>query len=271
MKIFSPAKKNFSPSSRSLRDGTIVKELMPLTCLFLMAVLFSVTLSAQQTVSITTVSPDFVKVNQAYANAKNLRMNINYSLYADYSSMEKQQNEDGVFMRQNKNTYSEMFGIISLNNSKACITLDKTEKNMVVSDPHENKVKNPGEVDIDSLLTVCSSISVEEKENGIKLYKMRFDNSLYMQYASVDILINTKTWFFQKIVLYFREETSFAADGKTKVKSAPRLEITYSAVEINPAFEPGQFSETNFIITSGKKITCAPAFASYHLINNKLQ
>lgn len=225
---------------------------------------------AQQVVKPEVASADFARINQAYANSKKLKMDVSYALFSSYTSTTAFENEKGVFMKQNNSIYTELLGITSLSNSNVSLTIDANEKTMVVADPASKKATMPGEVDLDTLLKICSSIECIDYEGNTKFYKLHFDKSSFFQYNAIDIYFDKQTNLLSKLVLYFRVETDLDETDNVHVKDRPRLEITYSSIDTAPVFEAGQFSESRYIRMSGKKITCTSSYASYHLINHKL-
>ncbi len=227
-------------------------------------------LHAQQLVTPEKASADFVHINEAYSNTKKLKMDLSYVLYPSYTATVPFENEKGVFMKQNNNTYSELLGITSLSNSKVSVSIDQAEQTIVVTDPPAKKTEIPGAVDFDSLLKKCSSIEYLELEGNGKCYKLRFDNTSFFQYNEIDVFFDGQTFLLNKLNLYFREEVDLNPDDANHLKDHPRLEISYSSIDTAPVFAPGQFSETRYINMAGKNITCTSAYTTYRLINHKL-
>jgi hypothetical protein len=225
---------------------------------------------AQQPVKAEVASADFVRINEAYSNSKKLKMDVSYVLYESYTSATPFENEKGVFMKQNNSIYTELLGITSLSNSKVSLAIDANEKTMIVSDPASKRKDTPGEVDLDTLLKICSSITYSELEDGIKFYKLRFDNAVFSQYNAIDIYFDGKTFLLTRLVLYFREELDLNESDNVHIKDHPRLEISYSSIDTSPEFDAAQFSEARYINVAGKKITCTSSYASYRLINHKI-
>jgi hypothetical protein len=236
---------------------------------FLSLLLFTGNLFAQQA-TVAQAAADLRLVNQAYNNAKLLRMEIGYNLFADYSSTVPVQQEKGLFLRQERNTYSNLLGTVTLNNSRVSLTLDSAGQAIIVSDPLPKSRNNPQPVNLDSLLQQCSAIDFHA-DAGKKYYKLHFDKAPFMEYAAVEIYINSSSNFIEKLVLYFRESVDLNEEDDVVKKSRPRLEIAYSNISTTPVFSAQQFSESQFISGAGKRMSCTPAYSAFRLINNKLQ
>jgi hypothetical protein len=214
-------------------------------------------------------SIDFRLVNMAYAQASRLKMDVNYTLFPSYTSTTPFEESRGVFMKQGENSYSNLLGIISLSNSKATVTLDSNEQTIVVADPSTHKSGEPNLVELDTLLSTCSSIEFKELE-GVKYYKLKFDGVLFSEYNAIEVFIDSKTNFLGRITMFFRIELDLDEENDRYINEKPRLEIIYTGVTTNPVFTPDQFSETKFVGIRGKIVTAAAAYAKYRVVNNRI-
>jgi len=219
----------------------------------------------------TSVAEGLHEVNQAYLKTASLRMNVNYVLFPSYTSTVPFESEKGVFMKQGRNTYSDLLGIVSLTNAGISLTIDSNEQTIVATDPPDNSMMNPSLVNIDSALRVCNSVTADPSGDQLMLYKLRFDNLSFSDYNAIDVYVNKQTHFIDRLILYFRTEVDLDETDNSKLKDRPRLEISYTSISTSPVFKSGQFSETPYIRISAKKMTCTPAYATYRLINNKLK
>lgn len=217
-----------------------------------------------------TANEDFRKVNAAYSKHQSLSMNVTYTLYSNYSSTVAHDKQKGVYMRQGDKYYSRLLGVETMNNGKTIIVTDHNDKVMLVADPPQTQ-KSPTPLDIDSMLATCGETKYSETKAGQKVYSMSFDKRKYLEYSKVDIYINSQTWLIDKIVLYYREQVSLDPDNDNALKEAPRVEITYSSVITNPAFDKEQFSENKFIASAGGKLKATGAYAGFEVINQKIK
>lgn len=238
--------------------------------LLTLAVFCTAGLFAQQS-NATLAAAEFCKVNEAYASSQKLSMKLQYDLFPSYTSTAVFEKQQGVYMKQGDNSYSCLLGIVSLSNASISLTLDSSEKAIVVTDPPRRKKGGPEPVDIDSLLRICSSIEIRDAGTDLKLYKLKFDKLAFFEYSAIDIYINPKTHFLDRFILYYRAEMDLDETDSDVKKERPRLEIRYTDITLAPVFAADQFSEKRFVRTSGKNITCATAYSGYRLINNKLK
>lgn len=227
----------------------------------LLLVLTPVLLSAQQ------ASADFRKVNEAYTKATSLSMNIGYKLFANYTATAAYESSNGRYIKQNDNYYSELLGIVTVQNAKHKITLNEEQKSLILSNPQQT-AKNPSPVMLDSMLKLCSRVEFTDAGEGRKLYRLHFANTPYFEYERIDIQIGSQ-WLLEKIVFYYRNAVVLDETDKSLQKEKPRLEITYSDINTKPVIAADQFSEKKYVVANGKSFTATPAYSSYRFLNLK--
>lgn len=225
----------------------------------------------QTALSAKQAADEFRQVNKAYLDAEKLQMNIDYTLYSSYTSAVPFEKENGVYMKQGNSTYSHLLGTVSLTNSKMSLTLDSNEQTIVLTDAPTKNDRNPSLVNLDSLLSMCSSIESKDAGGNLQLYRLRFDRLSFIEYTSIDVYIDRRTHFLDRLVLFFRMEMDLDENDDVYVKDRPRLDIHYSNISTAPVFSADQFSEKKFIQGTGKKFTCTASYATYRLINNQLK
>gem|GEM_PF-3338729 len=210
---------------------------------------------------------DFRKVNEAFT-AKAFGMDITYTLFGSYTSTKAAELQHGVFRKLGSSYYSELLGITTLRNDKVVVSVDKNEETIVVNNtpkqPSNKTVLN--QLHLDSTLKICSSVTMSDLGRQ-RVYKLRFDRSSYFPYNAIDVHVNSKTFFIDKLTFYFREELDLDESDEQEAKDKPRLEIAYTNLDTDPGFSESQFSEKIFISVSGKKVTLSNAYRTYRLIN----
>ncbi|MCU0436197.1 MAG: hypothetical protein MUC87_22260 [Bacteroidia bacterium] len=221
----------------------------------------SLQLSAQQ------ATADFKKVNEAYQKATSLSMDVGYKLFANYTSASPFESSNGKYIKQNNNYYSELLGIVTVQNAKHKITINQEQKSLILTNP-QDAGKSPSPVMLDSMLTLCSKIEFTDLGEGRKLYKLHFATVENFEYDRIDIEIGNN-WLLSKLVFFYRKAVILDETNKSLQKEKPRLEITYSSINTQPAISAELFSEKKYIIQSGKSYKAAPAYADYRFLNLK--
>lgn len=235
----------------------------------LLLIAFTMSLNAQENIR-KQAAADFRAVNEAYTNSDKLRMDVNYTLFPSYTSLTPFEKERGVFMKEGKNTYSNLLGIVSLSNSKVSLTLDSNEQVIVVADPAGKRNGSPSMVDMDTLLGSCSSVEYKLLAGDLKFYKMKFDGVLFSEYDAIEVYIDPKSNFISRLMLYYRVELDLDEEGSACAKDKPRMEIVYSNIDTNPVFNTDQFSETRMLRPNGKSFSPAPAYSKFRIVNNRI-
>lgn len=215
------------------------------------------------------IGDDFKKVNAFYSNNTNLSMSIMYNLYHDYYTAEVYDSYKGQYKKKGDKLYSDLLGIETISNNKYAVTINKNDKMIVVADPI-NLSSLPTPVNADSLVKICSSITFSESDED-KIYKMNFDKSPYFEYKMVEIFINKKNFYLDKLVLYFRDAIKFNYDDIKDKKDTPRVEIIYSNVNNSSITDDSFFSEKKYIMASNGKYSSVGKFSDYKIVNHKLK
>jgi hypothetical protein len=210
---------------------------------------------------------DFRKVNEAYTKATSLSMDISYKLFSNYSTASAYESSIGKYIKQNNNYYSELLGIVTMQNAKHKVTINEAQKSLILSNPQQAN-QSPSPVMLDSMLKFCSKVESTDLGEGKKLYKLHFTTKSGFEYERIDLEIGS-LWMLNRIVLYYRNAVVLNDADKSLQKEKPRLEIVYSAVNLHPTISSDQFSEKKYIVQSGKTFKAATAYASYRFLNLK--
>jgi len=229
---------------------------------FLMAALLLVcSLKAQ------TVAEVFKLVNSKYAQTENVSMDIKYELFANYSAALPYESSSGSYVKQGSNFCSSLLGITTMQNKKYAVSVSETDKMIVVSNPDKSE-KAPSIIEIDSLLKRCTSTEMRKTNDGITVCVLHFENAPFCEFDRIEIEVGTNS-FVTSITLFYREAVNLNETDPQLKKEKPKLVITYSNINTNPVIKADQFSEKTYIIDNGEKITGAPAYSTYRILNHK--
>lgn len=245
-------------------SSTMYKSLLVSFCLLLGLMGFSTRLSAQP----SAAAVDLNKVNLAYSQAKAISMNIEYNLFSSYTATTAYESSKGKFIRQNTSYYSELLGITTVQNTKHKITVSQAEKSLILSNPTPSN-SNPSPVALDSILKICSNIKVVDLGEGKRIYQLSFSTLEFFDYERIDIQLGSNQ-LIEKFVLYFRHAVVLDESDQRLKKEKPRLEITYSAITLNPEVDANLFSEKKYVVALGKNgFQPTPAYTTYQFYNLK--
>lgn len=210
---------------------------------------------------------DFKKVRLAYDTAGAVSMDIEYILYENYTPVVPYDTQTGTYCKSGANSITSLSGIETLVNEKYLVVCDNNDQMILVGDPGPSK--NPVDMNTDSLLKICSAVKYSENASGQKVYKLEFEKTKLSEYSAMEIFINKRTSFIEKVTLYYRFESKLGEE-RTAPMTKPRLEIVYKNIKAKVGFSSGYFSEKKFITGTGKTMACSATHAAYKLINQKL-
>lgn len=225
-------------------------------------------ITSAKTTHAQNASEDFKKVRAAYDAAPAISMDVLYKSYPDYTTTVENDSQSGSFKRQGSNLYSNLLGIETLQNSQFNIIVENNSKKLVILDPAKASV-NISPVNVDSVLSMCSSVKFIEGAGNQRIYKLSFDKLTSFQYSTIDFCINKETFLIDKIVLYYRDAVNFNYEDKEAPKKKPRLEIIYKNINTHAVFTNEQFSEKKYITVSENAIKPTGTYSAYELINQK--
>lgn len=205
---------------------------------------------------------DFKKVNETYAKTDNYSMDTYYMVFSEHETQSLLEAKNGKYIKYKNNTYTKIDDIEIVSINDIMISINKGDNLISVGDNKALEV-NPFQANIDSLLTICSKIKVEQINPNEKRYSLLFDDSEIKEYDRIDISINTKDFRYTRVVLFYNMAINLRTDFYAEEKQ-PRLEITYKNFKTLNA-DPQIFQSSIYIIDDGKKIKPSAKYNKYRL------
>jgi hypothetical protein len=229
--------------------------------LLLLLLFFGTSVSAQ------TAAAEFRLVNEAYAKAKTLSMDVQYKLYANYTTASAYESSQGKFIRQNDKYYSSLLGITTIQNDNYKISIQDESKTIIVTNPLDQG-RAPSLPQLDTVLKRCSSTEIQSLEQGKKRYVLNFEKMAFSEFDRMEIEIDA-SHFVTKLVLFYRDAVSLDETNTVLKKEKPRLEISYSSINTHPVISEQQFSEKKYFTASKKQLILTSTYSAYQLLNYK--
>jgi hypothetical protein len=203
---------------------------------------------------------DFKKANAYYDQNRNLSMDTYYMVFSEHDSQSLLEGKNGKFMTYNGNGYTLIDDIEIYRLKDKIISINKEDKLISVGDNNIEPL-SPLQTDVDSLLTLCSRIEVEQVNPNEKKYKLYFSDDDVPEFTRVDVHIDTRNYRYTRLVLYYAMAINLKADFYAEEKQ-PRLEIYYKNVRVLAA-DPMIFNQSLYITDSNGKLGPAAKYASY--------
>lgn len=203
---------------------------------------------------------DFKKTNEAYSRIPGLSMDTYYIVYDDHKSQSAMEGKNGRYVKFREHVYTKIDGIETYAIDDKLISINPDNKQITVGD---NKPWNlsPLQTNVDTLLTLCEDIKVEQVNAGEKKYKLYFDDSYGFEYSRIDIHIDTRNLRYVKIVLYYAMSMNLKQDFYAEGKQ-PRLEIVYKNFR-QLEVEPSLFNQELYIQSVNGKLKPASKYYNF--------
>lgn len=208
---------------------------------------------------------DFKKINQAYAQAPGVSIKTYYKVFTDHASGSMIEGKAGDYVKFRENIYTKIDGIETYLIGDKVISINRDIRQIMVGD--NRPAARPLQPDLDTLLTLCTNIRLEQPDAATKNYKLFFGDG--GEFSRVDVLMDTRENRYRKITLYYAQEMNLQQDFYAEQR-APRLEITYA----DPVFlqeEPALFNSEHYILQADGKLKPAPAYYNFRIADLRSQ
>jgi hypothetical protein len=217
--------------------------------------LFAVTTLASTLVA-QDFKTDYKKVQDTYLHLENFYCELKINMYKKSSAPAPLQQLTAVIKKQGENTCYTMGKITMLVNEKCMLYLDEQEKRMVYTIRDTKKIVpdlNQYTAIVDSLLDRNDSVIFNGSKNDEKKYTLYTSKQEIMR---AEVYIDQRLNTLSKLVYYYksRKNTEFE-----------KVSIDYDHITMAAVFKPADFSESKYVLVTGKKLTPAAGFAGYQI------
>lgn len=187
------------------------------------------------------IKNDLVQMNKTYLESKSYSTTILVKFYSDLEEDSSEISYDGYIKKQKKCFISELNNRVVLYNKSCGLIIDDNSDNIVYSQSLTDT--SHAEMLIDSTLFTGMNLNYVSNDNDHKTIRIKYSNTTY---DSIDIVINSKKYFLEKVTYYYKkyEELQF-----------PKVEIYYLATTIDENIPASIFSESNFITIKNSVIS----------------
>ncbi len=209
---------------------------------------------------------DWLTSNHSYA------FRLKYTSYKNHMTNEVNETSEGYCKRVDNMHRTMALGTLIIQNEFSKTVIDTVEKMIVITNPDNSVPVIANNVDILSLLKNTKAL---KKKKGVDntTYRIEFNkNTLFEIY---DFTVNDKG-FLEKLVYYYSEQTqelfeSTSSGQPVRIKTKPRLEISFSNYEVPAKIQDGDFREKNILLTDSKKITLLNKYKKYQVKDYRIK
>ena len=210
-----------------------------------------------------SVSEVFRKVADQYGNNKPLQYKSSYTLYKDFDSKKIEESYSGIFYKNEGNEIYTKIGDTEIINLKAAfLKVSHPEKTVEILNPMQNY---SGNFDIKPLLDLCKIEKFLEYKSYWEITMITKQYSS-LPYSKIIVQVS-KDYFLHKQIFYYNTAVNFSKDYRSPDSHYPRLEVTHSNYNRNPAAASVFNSKTYFIVSEKKKIILSERFKNYEIID----
>lgn len=235
------------------------------TSLFLFPLLFIQTAFAQ------VAKDDIAAINKAYIKNKMLAMKTRYEVFKNRDTDVAFQEETGEIKKYGNLMYSRIGDIETIQNTSYYLIADHEDKNISLLGQkiQQNQFPEPGPDftgKLEKLLSLCSKVEFKKENKTQNSYLLSMP---YSEYNEMKIFYNKETFVIEKLILYFREAENLEGE-KDGIKEIPRVEITYTDINLSPDFKESDFTYDKFLEKVNGKFYCKNPYKKYTLTDHLL-
>lgn len=210
---------------------------------------------------------DFARINQAYLRATQFAMNVTYRYYANHTSNRVLESSSGFIRRSGDRLASKQFGLEVVNTDWCKVSVDSESKAIFISDPDSLSRLNVVAVKIDSVLQLCRGVRYARVSDGQGRYTLQLPRPSELE--SVEIYFNFRTFFIERLSLHYRPRMLPGSAGQDSVVEAPRIEVEYQGITLQPRFDQGTFSADRFVTVRDGNLAPVGEYADYQCFDSR--
>jgi hypothetical protein len=201
------------------------------------------------------------RVNESYANQKNMLIATTYKMFANHSTAVVFETLQGSIKKQGLKIAYRLKDIERLENASRRIIVNHDDKTVFVEPNNSNRQSYVMDADLEKFLTENSLGQVVDKGTAW-LLTIELETP---DIERVQIEINKSTNFITKMVNFYKQAVRLNQDNMSIPEETPRMEISFQ-VDTNPSFTATDFSESKFIKLVNGKVILSESFKDKYKI-----
>lgn len=208
------------------------------------------------------VKSEFRKINETFAHASSVSMDIKYELFLDGASVPEEV-ETGRYIRNGRKYYTLQAESEVVITDEYMYIIDREQKVLGVDRKiDERRIMNPLQANLDSLYLLYSKTEeIPARREGEKGYRFFIKEG---PYSMCEVYYNASTYFVTEIRNVFRDKVS---DSNDKLRSAV-LRTTFFNINTHPDALFQVFDDKRYIKKINSRYQPAEAFSHYRFINH---
>jgi hypothetical protein len=211
------------------------------------------------------VKQDFSAINKAYTDLPQFSMKVKYEMYKNKSIKTVFQTELGEVKQKEHCNYSRVGKVETLSNETYKLIVDHEDKSIsllpVVSEDNSTITEAMYMGNLEQMLSLCERTEFKKETATQNSYTLIIPND---QYTAVQLFYNSKTFFVEKMILFYKQEMNLE-EKEGGLKESPRMEITYYDMNVKPTFGKDTFTYDKFLEKRNGKFLATAAYKGYDI------
>ena len=200
------------------------------------------------------------KVQQNYEELESLSLQMNYILYKGLKSDSVIEEYASYYYKAGTASYRQINTTEILTQDEMELTINHTDKLMVVSQANEISVID---ADLTNSLKMCKDVRVHTIGKN-KRITLILKSETDIPYSSISFEIDNR-YFIQEITINFASRINFSQDFRGQDYDFPRLVIQYNHFKDKWKDKEGILNTDRFILTDDKGIKQAASYQDYEV------
>jgi hypothetical protein len=201
------------------------------------------------------------KVNESYANQKNMLIATTYKMFTNHSTSVVFETLQGSIKKQGLKIAYKLKDIERLENASRRIAINHDDKTVFVEPNNSNRQTYVMDADLEKFLTENNVGEVLDKGTSW-LLTIELETP---DIERVQIEINKSSNFITKMVNFYKLPVRLNQENTSAPEEKPRMEISFQ-VDTNPSFTSTDFAESKFIKVVNGKVVLSDSYKDKYKI-----
>jgi hypothetical protein len=214
---------------------------------------------------------DFMRLNKSYEKFQDLSFDIEYTVYANYTSHDPIDHKFGFYKKKGKLYYNKLMGFENLVTGNETIAVDSVHKNIFIYPSKKVSQSKVAMIDFEKSMSKFKKIQTAKRGDNERGYKIQYQDTVISEYEKIEFYYSEDTYLMTEMILYYRRDIDFSESFPSKKGEKPRLDIKFKNINTQPKYGENEFSASNFISEkSGRKFASAK-YIGYKVYDQKLK
>jgi len=205
------------------------------------------------------------KMKLWYKEHPDYSVKVNHTSYIGYSNTTPHEQSEGYLTVRGKFYHSNMLGIETIQNAKYKITIDTSDKNIIISNPDDWNSEVSDLVDSNALRLVTSYYLMKHDN----LISIRLDYKPGSKLERHEITLNSD-YRVSEIAFYFSRGT-YDETSQESENEKPKVVVKYSDYKLKDLSSKDDFDSENYIVLSdSNKLKPALSYSDFQLFDSRI-